>query len=164
MYSFHSWKPRNPNCAGGTLATLYRVVTLATLLATLLPGLRAWATLSSFWCNLIILQTLCSPNQPSATRPIFGTNLHFRQFLKTVNHEFRFKFRGKCLKWRFVPKRGWVADGCPKRRFWWPNERLGTHFRSTFQRASTRFGLRSLEINFEMRSQMLVRPSKIFVA
>jgi hypothetical protein len=50
--------------------------------------------------------------QPSATRPLFGTNLHFGQFVKTVNHEFRLKFRDKCLKWRFVPIRGRVADGC----------------------------------------------------
>jgi hypothetical protein len=37
----------------------------------------------------------------------------------------------------------------PNEDFGWPNERLGTHFRSTFQRVSTRFGLRSFEKCFE---------------
>jgi hypothetical protein len=28
-----------------------------------------------------------------------------------TNHECRMKLLSKCLKWRFVPKRGRVADG-----------------------------------------------------
>jgi hypothetical protein len=57
---------------------------------------------------------VCTPfttarlRQPSATRPFFRTNLHFKQFVKTVNHEFRLKFWSKCTPngGRFVPKRG----------------------------------------------------------
>ena len=51
----------------------------------------------------------------------------------------------------------------PNEDFGSPNEHLGTHFRSTFQRVSTRFGLRSFEITSKMHSQMFVRTSKIFV-
>jgi hypothetical protein len=51
----------------------------------------------------------------------------------------------------------------PKRRFWIAERTFGTHFQSTFQRVSTRFGLRSFEITSKMRSQMFVRTSKLFV-
>ncbi len=44
--------------------------------------------------------------QPSTTRPLFRTNLRFRQLVETVNYEFRLKLFDKCLKWRFVRKRG----------------------------------------------------------
>ncbi len=36
-------------------------------------------------------------DQPSATRPLFWTNLHLSQFVKTVNNKVRLKFWGKCL-------------------------------------------------------------------
>jgi hypothetical protein len=36
---------------------------------------------------------------------------HFREFVKTVNHESKFKFRGKCRKVDSF-QNGWVADGC----------------------------------------------------
>ncbi len=64
-------------------------------------------------CHL--MRVFCKPilQQPSATHPIFGTNLHFGEFVETVSHEFRLKFGCKCLKWRFVPKMGWVADDWP---------------------------------------------------
>ncbi len=89
-------------------------------------------TIVATWCDVLVflgcydfVTTLC---QPSATRPIFRTNLHFRQFVKTVNYEFRLKFRSKCPKWTFVPKMGRVADGCfmlPKRRFWMAERTFG---------------------------------------
>ncbi len=63
-----------------------------------------------------IVATWCV--QPSATRPLFGTNLHFRQFQEMTNHECRMKLLSKCLKWRFVPKRGRVAEGWMCWVFW----------------------------------------------
>ncbi len=56
--------------------------------------------------------------QPSATSPLFFDNLHFEHFDKSVNHESRLTPLSKCSKWRLSKKRGLVADGCPKRRFW----------------------------------------------
>ncbi len=48
----------------------------------------------------------------------------------------------------------------PKRRFWIAERTFGNDFQSSFQRVSTRFGLRYFEITSKMRSQMFVRTSK----
>ena len=55
--------------------------------------------------------------QPSATHPIFWTNLHFIHLLQNFNLNSWLTVLTNCLKWRFVRKRGWVADGCWERIF-----------------------------------------------
>ncbi len=122
--------------------------------------------------------------QPSATRPIFGTNLHFGHLLRNFNLNSWLTVLTNCLKWRFVRKMGRVADGCrktntshvatifcnhlakfmlPKRSFWMAERTFRNAFRVLFKWVSTRFGLRSFESASKMRSQMFIRTSKIFV-
>jgi hypothetical protein len=44
-----------------------------------------------------------------ATSPPFLDNLHFEQFVKSVNHKPRLKYLTNCSKWRVSKKRGLVA-------------------------------------------------------
>ena len=50
-------------------------------------------------------------DQPSATRPLFGTNLHFGHLPQNFNLSSWLSVLTNWLKWRFVPKMGRVADG-----------------------------------------------------
>ena len=70
--------------------------------------------------------------QPSATSPLFFDNLHFEHFDKSVNHKSTLKCLSKCSKWRLSKKRGLVADGCPKRRFWKAEQTFRTVFSKHF--------------------------------
>ncbi len=67
-------------------------------------------------CNIPRFWVLTHANLNSLSRGPWNRTIRARQWSrhigKTVNHEFRLKFRDKCLKWGFVPTVGWVADGC----------------------------------------------------
>ncbi len=84
-----------------------------------------------------------------ATMPPFRTNLHFRHLPRNFNLNSWLTVFTNWLKWRFVPKWGELPTAAPNEDFGLPNERLGTHFLSTFHWVSTRFGLRSFEKYFE---------------
>ena len=49
--------------------------------------------------------------QPYATHPLFLDNLHFDDFVKSVNLKSRLNYLAKSSKWRLSKKRGWVAYG-----------------------------------------------------
>ena len=49
--------------------------------------------------------------QTSATRPLFGTNLHFGHLPQNFTLSSWLSALTNWLKWRFVPKRGRVANG-----------------------------------------------------
>jgi hypothetical protein len=74
--------------------------------------------------------TVSLPNQPSATSPLFFDNLHFEHFDKSVNHE-----SVEMFKMEIVEKRGLVADGRPKRRFWNDEQKMQSGFSKPFSRA-----------------------------
>jgi hypothetical protein len=92
----------------------------------------------------------------------------------------------KCSKWRLSKKRGLVADGCPKRRFWntdrndrslfYPSQTKILEgrtnlsecvFEALFKGVSTRFGLQTVEKCFEKFDENafgnVLPTSKIFV-
>jgi len=93
--------------------------------------LRAWVTLSSFWCNPVIVQSqqakisdhvsenssnvlttnLCSPNQPSATHPHFGQTCLFTNSLKFGTMNCGWSVWGR--KGRFVQNGGELPTAAP---------------------------------------------------
>ncbi len=87
-----------------------------------------------FWDATIFCNKFMLPKQPSATRPHFGQTCLFTNFPNILTTIRGSEFRG------IREKAGLSKMGVSCRRlfpnedFGWPNERLGTHFRSTFQR------------------------------
>ncbi len=69
--------------------------------------------------------------QPSATRPIFWANLHFGHLPQNFNLNSWLTVMTNWLKWRFVQKRGRVADGWTHPIFW--NESKFQTFVQKFQ-------------------------------
>jgi len=169
------WKeePTFPNEFSKHFSTIRSPKSSTHALEKVLRNLRL--ILSSF------VTSLCSPNQPSATSPLFFDNLHFEHFDKSVNHESRLTLLSKCSKWRLSKNRGLVADGCPKRRFWRAEQTFGNVFSKHFsnerspnrvltyvtkhfsnERSPNRV-LTYVKSALKIRSRMFVRPSKIFV-
>jgi hypothetical protein len=81
--------------------------------------LRNWMLASRVILSCQEIQSRIShfdqPNQPSATSPLFSTNLHFEHFDKQFKVDLLLTLLSKCSKWRLSKKRGLVSDGWTER-------------------------------------------------